>query len=128
MLRENFLNKLPRVIGWSFFILWIIWNIHWFTQGQLAPSVLIYYLGIPAPSTGMTRSLMALPAGDWWSSLCWNAFTVPLLVLYALSMGWLLKCLISKRKLLLPTWLGVSWLAVLIMAQISKWLMGPNWW
>jgi hypothetical protein len=128
MLRKKLLNKLPRVIGWSLFILWILWNIYWFSQRQLAPSVLIYYLGVPAPSTGMTRSLMALMAGDWWASLCWNAFTVPLLLVFVLSMGCLLKCLINRRMLLLPTWLGFSWLVVLVLAQISKWLLGPEWW
>lgn len=124
----KFFNKLPRVIGWSFFSLWIVWNIHWLRNGQMAPSVLIHYFGIPAPSTGMTRSLLALVDGDLKASLCWNICTVPLFLLYAGSMAWLTLCLLKRKKVELPTWLGFSWLGVLVIAQISKWILGPEWW
>lgn len=124
----RFSNKLPRVIGWGFFFLWIVWNVHWLSNGRMAPSALRHYFGVPVPSTGMTRSLFALLEGDWKTSLCWNVFTVPLFLLFALSIAWLVLCLFRRAKVVLPAWLGISWLAVLVMAQLSKWILGPEWW
>ena len=110
------------------FAAYLAWNVAWMASGRIPPSALRALFGIPCPTTGCTRSLQALLRGDLHASLLWNSFTVPLIVLLAVSLQILLAAAQRKKELVLPKWLGIAWWSVLLMAWLSKFLVGRAYW
>lgn len=96
---------------------YVAWNIHWLASARIPPSILTELTGIPCPTTGGTRSLLALLEGDWSSSLSYNAMTVPLILLLGMTM-----IQVSRRRVVDP-WLGKAWLGVLGLAWVLKLLV-----
>jgi hypothetical protein len=98
----------------------VAWNGLWFAQGELAPSLLYALTGIPAPTTGCTRSLLALLDGNWLSSIQYNAMTLPICGMLALSV-FQLGCQASRgNPMRLSGRLARGWLAVLLIAWVLK--------
>jgi hypothetical protein len=116
--------------GWASaaFGAYLAWNIGWLASGRIPPSVLRVFLRLPCPTTGGTRSLVALLRGDVSASLHWNPFTVPIIVLLMLSLSALLVAAIRGRELVLPRWMGTAWWAILLMAWASKFMLGRAYW
>jgi hypothetical protein len=110
------------------FVAYLVWNILWLSAGKIPPSILRAIIGIPCPTTGCTRSLVSLFRGDLLSSLLWNPFTVPFLILSALSLRTLSLAALRKKELALPKWMGAAWCGVLLMAWLSKFLLGRAYW
>jgi len=109
-------------------VAYVLWNGYWLAGGQVPPSMLRELVGWPVPSTGMTRSLVALLDGQWATSLYWNALTVPVLGLYLASLGTVGWLLVHRRRLALPRWQGWAWGVLLIGAWIVKLVQGPASW
>lgn len=108
---------------WGLFIFYLLWNVVWLLNGRPAPSMLLGLLGIPAPTTGMTRALVSLSEGDWRQSLLWNPLAVPLLLLFVTTLAWsLLKPRPRQREML------YTWLLLLGVAWCFKWALGPAYW
>jgi hypothetical protein len=108
------------------FYLW--WNLHWLAQGALPPSIALQCLGVPAPTTGCTRSLRALLAGDVSLSLFWNPFLLPLLLLLGASGARLAWCAYEGLPLRLQRPLPQLWLGTLLAAFVFKVWQGPAAW
>lgn len=84
--------------------------------------------GLPAPTTGCTRSLSCILHGDVGAALRWNLFAVPIAALFALSLGWLAVRLLRGRPLLLPSFFLYIWSAILLLAWVTKLLGSPLYW
>jgi len=110
------------------FAAYVCWNVAWLASGKIPPSVLRELFGIPCPTTGCTRSLASLLHGNVIASLLWNPFTVPILILMGSSIQILLLAALRKKELLLPKWMGTAWCCVLLMAWISKFILGRAYW
>jgi len=110
------------------FAAYLAWNILWLASGKLPPSMLLAILGIPCPTTGVTRSLACLLHGDLRASLMWNPFAIPFLILLALSFHALSLAAVRKKELTLPKWMAAAWCAVLVLAWLSKFLLGRAYW
>ncbi len=110
------------------FAAYLAWNILWLASGRIPPSVLRALLGIPCPTTGCTRSLLSLLHGDISASLLWNPFTIPFLILLTLSLQMLSLVALRKKELVLPKWMATAWFAVLLVAWLSKFLLGRAYW
>lgn len=118
----------PGILGTIAFGLYVAWNVRWLVQGQIPPSILLGLTGLPAPTTGMTRSALAFVDGNWWTAFLWNPFTLPfcaLLILTAVEIAWKY---VKKRRLVMSKPLVVAWPSVLLVAWITKLAMGPQWW
>ena len=118
-------------LGAFAFFLYASWNVYWWCNGQLAPSVLLKVFGVPAPTTGMTRSFIAFFNGHLMESLYWNPFTFPVIgvmiwSIYSISF----QCYKGKKlsKLSLSPLLINLWAVFLILAFIAKLIMGPETW
>ena len=122
------LLRFPGILGTAAFLEYLYWNIHWLSRGEVPPSILIGHFGIPCPTTGMTRSFLALLDGQWQTSLLWNPMTLPLLGVLAWTGFSLTKQLWQKEKPHFTKPLGLAWLSVLLLGQISKFVLGPAWW
>ena len=107
---------------------YVAWNVVWLARGQLPPSILYEFTGIPVATTGLGRSIVAASNGEILSSIRWNAFCLPILALYAASMVVLVRHATTGGRLLLPGWMGRAWLGVLVAAWVVKLAQGPTWW
>ncbi len=84
--------------------------------------------GVPAPTTGMTRSVLALCRGDVWAHLAWNPFSLPTLVLTTVSLTYFARFLLCDRGTVLPRSLAAAWVVILAEAWLWKLVSGPAWW
>ena len=117
-----------RLCAMVCFAAYLGWNVRWLAVGKIPPSVLSFFLGIPCPTTGGTRSLLSLVHGDFYGSFLWNPFSIPILILLLLSGQKLIVATLCKKELLLPDWLVTAWGSVLITAWLAKFLLGRNYW
>ncbi|GAB4241208.1 MAG: hypothetical protein OHK005_04020 [Candidatus Methylacidiphilales bacterium] len=115
-------------LGWVALVGYLAWNIYWVAHGRLPPSLWQSLSGLPAPTTGMTRSWIALGEGRWMESLAWNPFTIPLTAAWLGSIGWAIVRLARRQPLSAPRWFLPGWLGLLLLAWAAKGFLGPAWW
>ncbi len=119
--------RLPAVVGGVAAAGWVVWNVAWLASGHLPPSLLYHSTGVPVATTGFTRSLRALARGDLAESVCWNAFSVPIVALYVTSFALLGVALVRRTRPVLPPLVARAWLVVLAAAWIVKLVQAPHW-
>ena len=107
------------------FSCWVVWNLWWIGHGRIPPAMIKGLLGIPAPTTGGTRSFYALQAGDWRGSLYYNPMLVPILILLVLSLAAPVVNRLRGRRIEAGNWLLYAWLGVLGVGWGVK-LLGPT--
>jgi hypothetical protein len=99
---------------------YVVWQILWLSHGRVPPALFLAATGLPAPTTGGTRSLLCLLRGDGWGSLHHNAMTVPIVLLTVVSLGSVVSQLLRRRRVCLPRSVGITWFAVLALAWLIK--------
>jgi hypothetical protein len=109
---------LPQIVGYSALGGYLLWNAYW----------LLGVFHIPAPTTGMSRSCLALLGGNLREFFLWNPFTVPILALFVCSICVLTWRLVSARRACLPPWFLKAWIGVLLAAWVTKLALGSAWW
>ena len=81
-------------------------------------SMLTGLTGVPCPTTGGTRSLVALANGDFQRSLYFNPMTIPIIGLFGITfLQWL-------RRGKAANWVVTAWITLLTVAWIAK-LVSP---
>lgn len=113
--------------GWLGLITYLGWNIAWLSQGSLAPSLFKALFGLPAPTTGLTRSLFEMAAGNVHQALLWNPFTVPICALFAVTIALAVSVTRGTRPTLPPAIL-ILWVVTLGCAWAAKFALGPRFW
>lgn len=127
-LKNDAVGHCPPLWACLAFAGYLIWNIRYLASGRVPPSMLLGILGLPCPTTGCMRSLESLLHGSVSSSLAWNPFTVPIVVLLILSGLTLGRSVVKTGKPVLSNWIGTAWWTVLLAAWIAKFLLGRNYW
>ncbi len=122
------LHRMLRSTAIGTFAVYVAWNFLWLFQGMVPVSLFQSLTGWPSPTTGGTRRLQHLLAGYWRESLRYNAMTVPLILLVAVSGLWLGGQFLRRQRLGLPVWLTWSWAAVLVIAWAAKLCGDPGYW
>ena len=125
---KGLLRLLLRTTAAALAVVYVGWNAYWLAQAQIPPSLFKSLTGLPAPTTGGTRSLRQLLAGHWLESLRYNAMTVPICGLLVLTGGWLAGRGLRRRPPVLPNWIAWSWLLVLATAWLLKLTGDPRYW
>lgn len=115
------------IVGWTGLIVYLTWNAAWLYGGQLAPSLFYAASGLPAPTTGLTRSLLALGNGDLRMSFLWNPLAIPICILYIYTLGVTAGIICGKQRTL-PRSILILWAVILIAAWIAKFALGPAYW
>ncbi len=100
--------------GLTLFAVYVIWNLAWWIQGRAAPSMLTGLTGLPAPTTGGTRSFRALLAGDVATSLYFNPMAAPIVALIIVTIFQIVRFGRAKR------WVFGAWVAILSLAWVLK--------
>jgi hypothetical protein len=107
---------------------YVVWNAGWLLYGQIPPSILQHFTGLPGPTTGMTRSLLSLYQGDWKNFLFFNPLTSVYLALTGVSSVILVKQKISAERWVLPAVLARLWLVALALGWLLKFVIGSKYW
>ena len=122
------LYRFPGILGALAFAYYLAWNIRWIAVGMVPPSILLGVFGIPAPTSGMTRSTLALLDGDWSAAFLWNPFTLPFYAVLAWTAIEVTARLLRKQRLVISKPLAITWPTILLAAWITKFVLGPQWW
>lgn len=125
---SDWVRFLLRTTAAAGLVVYVGWHVYWLAHARIPPSLCKALTGWPAPTTGGTRSLRQLFAGNWLESLRCNPMTVPLCGLLLFSGGWLAIQGLCRRRLVLPKWLAWSWLIVLATAWVLKLAGDPHYW
>ena len=119
--REPRRRQIAAAVGLSLLSVYVGWNVWFVWRGQVPPSLLTGLTGLPCPTTGGTRSLMALLRGDVAASLYFNPMTVPIVGLLAVTM-------VAACRRCAGVWLARAWFALLLVAWVIKLLSPPGTW
>ena len=117
-----------RAVALGMFCFYLAWNAFWLASGEVPDSILKAFTGIPCPTTGGTRSLVALMRGEWQQSLLWNPLTLAYVALMAGSLGLLGHQLLKGKRLALPPAFALLWAGFLAAGWILKLVVGPEYW
>jgi hypothetical protein len=109
-------------VGLGLLAIYGVWNVAWLCQGRIPPSLLTGLTGLPAPTTGGTRSMVTLANGDVLGSLYYNPLALPIVGLLALTLFQ-----VGRRGRVAP-WVGRGWIVVLMVAWVVKLLSPPATW
>lgn len=107
---------------------YLVWNGVNLLQCHIPGSIFKALTGLPCPTTGCTRSLIALFHGDWHTSLAYNAMTLPILGVLGLTLGLLAVKALQQQRLTLPRKIAWVWLSVMLLAWALKLTGNPAWW
>jgi len=121
-------ERLVRAAALGAFGFYACWNVAWIASGRVPQSILQAFTGIPCPTTGGTRSLLAMVHGHWLQALLWNPFTVVYMVLLAYSCAVLLRQFIRRERLVLMPFMAHAWIGSLLAGWVAKLVIGPNYW
>lgn len=117
-----------RFLSLGGFAFYVFWNGVWIAKGRIPPSILIGIAGIPCPTTGGIRSILALCRGDWLQALLWNPFTLVYLLLFAYSLVTLLCQATKRERLALTPFVAWTWFISLALGWAAKFALGPKYW
>ena len=103
-----------------------LWNLAWLAHGVVPPSLFLALTGLPSPTTGGTRAILALRDGHILESLRYNPMTIPLLVLLLASLTLLASRAARRQRIILPSGFGVAWAVLLAVAWVLKLIARPR--
>ena len=109
-----------RCLAAAGIVIYVWWQTFWLSQGQLPPALLLALTGLPAPTTGGTRSIVCLLQGDWNASLKYNAMVIPMSLLTIACVAWPTAQFYLRRPIRLPRGTGLSWVIILALAWSIK--------
>ena len=120
--------RFPGIFGTVAFLGYVIWNVRWIAQSTIPPSILIGVCGVPAPTTGMTRSVRAFVEGNWSHGFLWNPMTIPFCALLLWTLVEIACKLSSRDRLVISKLCAKCWFGGLLVAWIAKFSLGAQWW
>ncbi len=105
-----------------------VWNLFFLFQGKIPPSIFKSITGLPCPTTGGVRSVLAYKNGLFLEGFLYNPFSLIYIFLLLYSIIWIIYCLYRKKRVLLPNWLCNTWLITLGLGWVIKFIIGPQYW
>ena len=117
-----------RLIAFGLFAFYLLWNAAWLFSGMVPPSILTGILGVPCPTTGGTRSLLAALRGEWILAFLWNPLVPVYVGLLAYSAVVLGLQSIRRQKLVLRPAAARLWMLALVIGWLAKFVIGPQYW
>ena len=117
-------KRLLQITAGGLFMYYCVFNVYWLSYFNVPPSILYFHFDIPCPTTGCTRSFLALVDGNIGMSLHYNPFTILYFILIGITLSVLLKIIYRKDPLLLPRWVSSSWLLLLMTSWAYKLIIG----
>lgn len=116
----------PFTLG--LFGFYIVWNVLWIASGRVPDSILKGLTGLPCPTTGCTRSVVALMHGEWLQAFFWNPFTLVFATLAVWSGARLSAQFLRRERLALTPFMARLWMFALAAGWIAKFALGSTYW
>lgn len=126
--KARLIRVLIRPVALGAFAFWVLWNGAWLTSGHVPPSILTAFTGIPSPTTGGTRSLLAAVDGRWVDSVLWNPLTFVYLSMAVGSGIFLARQALTGKRISLSGGMARTWVFVLATGWLMKLVIGPRSW
>jgi len=111
-----------RWLAYSLAAAYIVWNAWWLVvQNQLPQSMFYAATGLPCPTTGCTRSLVALCHGEFAASFRLNPFSL-LISGFAIltAMHLIINRMRAPKRFVIPSHYVPAWLGILGVAEIYQ--------
>jgi hypothetical protein len=115
-------------VAFGTFGFYLLWNALWIASGRVPVSILQALAGVPCPTTGCTRSVLALLHGEWSQAFLWNPFALAYVLLLAYSGTVLARQFLKRERLVLRPFVGHLWAVALAAGWIAKFALGPRFW
>ena len=112
--------RILRILAVSLGVVYLLWNISWLAQGDVAPSLFSSLTGLPCPTTGGTRAFAQLLRGNLLGSFHYNAMAIPLAILFLGTVWGQLARWLSGKRLVMPRWSVAAWCGLLSVAWVLK--------
>lgn len=125
---EAWMKRIIRLVAKGGFVFYVVWNVTWISKGRVPPSIMRALLGIPCPTTGATRSFLALCRGEYLQSFFLNPMMIVYVLLFVYSLAVLLRQAIHRQPLVLNSICAWAWGSSLILGWIAKFAMGREYW
>ena len=117
-----------RTLAVAGFLVYLSWQAGWFFHtGGPAPTLLVA-VDLPAPTTGISRSLLALGAGDWQRSWFFHPLAVPLLLVFLYAIARTLWQLARRERPSLGSFGSWALFGLLAVSWVVKFWTGPATW
>lgn len=122
------IKALVRPLALGAFGFYLLWNAVWLASGKIPISILTAFSGIPCPTTGGTRSLLAALQGHWLEAFLWNPLTPAYVLLMVYSAVKLARQSIRRERLALPSVIARLWILAVAVGWVAKLAIGPKYW
>jgi hypothetical protein len=126
--QARLIDRAIRCLALGAFVFYLVWNAMWIAKGRIPPSILTAFTGIPCPTTGGTRSVLALCHGKWRQAFLYNPLTPVYLLLFAYSVVTLSRQMLAGKRLVLQQLTARAWLAALTVGWAAKFALGRKYW
>lgn len=124
-------NKLYVLLSTACLTGYVWLAVTWNPSNSAEPGACLFkrLTGIPCPSCGSTRSVLALLHGDFSSGIYWNPFGIILISILLLAPLWILFDVVFRRQTLFSFYnqteriIRRKWIAIaLILLVILNWI------
>ncbi|QEG41205.1 DUF2752 domain-containing protein [Roseimaritima ulvae] len=112
-----------RCTSLALLVVYLGWNLWELSLFQVPSSLFLALTGLPCPTTGGTRAMLALWEGRLSDSLRHNPLAVPIALLGCLTVGQLLRGYYQHQRLRLSTRWLYGWLVLLAVAWVIQLLI-----
>lgn len=126
--QARLMHRGVRCVALGAFAVYLVWNAVWIAKGRIPPSILTAAAGIPCPTTGGTRSIVAFCHGEWRQAFLYNPLTPVYLLLFAWSVATLSRQMLTGKHLALQRFTAGMWLASLTVGWVAKFALGRQYW
>lgn len=128
LIEPHLVAPFVRPIALGMFGFYLLWNALWIASGKVPVSILTGLTGIPCPTTGCTRSIIALFHAQWLQAFLWNTFTLVYVILLAYSGSVLATQFVRRKRLVLKPFVAHLWMVSLAAGWVVKIILGPKYW
>lgn len=122
------MRRVVRPFAIGAFIFYLVWNVAWILGGQIPPSILKSMLGLPCPTTGGYRSVLAFCEGNFAQSFLFNPMMPAYILLFVCSIAVLLRQMYNRERLVLRPFIAWMWCVSLVIGWAAKFVLGKQYW
>lgn len=122
------MRRVVRPVAIGAFIFYLVWNVTWILGGQIPPSILRSMFGLPCPTTGGYRSVLAFCEGNFAQSFLFNPMMPAYILLLVCSIAVLLRQMYNRERLVLRPFIAWMWCVSLVIGWAAKFVLGKQYW
>jgi hypothetical protein len=99
------------------FVFYVGWNLYFLGSGRIPPSILYHFTGVPSPTTGCVRALVALFEFRLLDSARLNPFLLVFLAMLLLTPRHVLRQRKEVGRMRLAKGFTTAWLLTLVLSS-----------